>query len=192
MNRNQLLFSIFALTYLSVFYCTSNFLYTGKIDKENRTPRKVYVRERNRRICRLCVKESDRVSKFFSQVGKEKQFAAKVYMLFGLKVLEGDSDSNVLCEKCERKLESFWNFRNEILKAQESMSRNFSVKRVVTPPKKPASTYKVSKSGMNNMFHYLTSDHQGLIIVRKDFYISLIGIDFFVHTVYVSEILWNR
>ena len=53
------------------------------MDKENEsyklklTPKKVYNRQENKKICRLCVCEVTRFGRIFSKAGKAKIFLAK-------------------------------------------------------------------------------------------------------------------
>ena len=113
------------------------------MDKENEscklklTPKKVYNRQENKKICRLCVCEVTRFGRIFSKAGKAKHLFSKIVKITNIKILETDDLSDILCQKCERFLDSVVKFQTECQFNQKKLLQACSIKRVTSPPPQP-------------------------------------------------------
>ena len=104
------------------------------------TPRKIYNKNHDQRLCRLCGKESRRFSKIFSKPGKSKCLQRQIFLTTGTNILETDNLSDIICRNRERFIESVVTFRNECLKIQHTLSTSCSIKRVIPPIEQEHST----------------------------------------------------
>ena len=113
------------------------------MDKENEscklklTPKKVYNRQENKKICRLCVCEVTRFGRIFSKAGKAKHLSSKIAKITNINILETDDLSDILCQKCERFLDSVVKFQTECQFNQKKLLQACSIKRVTSPPAHP-------------------------------------------------------
>ena len=74
--------------------------FPGSMNKENTvtlkiTPRKIYNKNPDQRLCRLCGKEFRRFSKIFSKPGKSKCLQHQVFLTTGINILETDNLSGI-------------------------------------------------------------------------------------------------
>ena len=102
---------------------------------EKLTPKKLYMSSSDK-ICCLCTEESKRSFKLFSIAGKGRNICKKIETVTGIAVLESDG-SPVICQKCDRFVESVICFKKKCYENQLKLQRIFSVKRVISPPKVP-------------------------------------------------------
>ena len=84
------------------------------------TPRNIYSKNPDQRLCRLCGKVSKRFSKIFSKPGKSKCLQHQIFLTTGINILETDNVSDTICRNCERFIESVVTFSNECFKTQHT------------------------------------------------------------------------
>ena len=97
------------------------------------TPKKIYNKNPDQKICRLCGDEPSRCSKIFSKPGKNKNLHTKILQATGINILETDGLSDILCQTCERFVESASKFRYKCLQTQHKLSSVCSIKRIISP-----------------------------------------------------------
>ena len=97
------------------------------------TPRKIYYKNPDERLCRLCGKECRRFSKIFSKWGKSKCLQHDILLTTGIKILETDNLSDIICRNCKKFIESVVTFRNEGFKIQHTLSTSCSIKHATSP-----------------------------------------------------------
>lgn len=97
------------------------------------TPKKIYNKNPDQKICRLCGEEPSRCSKIFSKPGQNKKLHTKILQATGINILETDGLSDILCQTCERFLESASKFRSKCIQTQHKLSSVCSIKRVISP-----------------------------------------------------------
>ena len=77
-------------------------VFAGSMNKENTitlkiTPRKIYNKNPDQRLRRLCGKESGRFSKIFSKPGKSKCLQHQIFLTTGINILETGNLSDIIC-----------------------------------------------------------------------------------------------
>ena len=97
------------------------------------TPRNIYSKNPDQRLCRLCGKVSKRFSKIFSKPGKSKCLQHQIFLTTGINILETDNVSDTICRNCERFIESVVTFSNECFKTQHTLSTSCSIKHIISP-----------------------------------------------------------
>ena len=111
--------------------------FAGSMNKKNTvtlkiTQRKIYNKNPDQRLCRLCGKESRKFSKIFSKPGKSKYLQHQIFLTIGINISETDNLSDIICRDCERFIESAVSFRNECFKTQHTLSKSCSIKCVIS------------------------------------------------------------
>ena len=95
------------------------------------TPRKISARNP---VCRLCgnANETRHMLRIFSKSGKEKDLCFKVQKTCGIQITEDDTDSKVICRKCEAFVYKIYDFiqRGQAIQTQVQQTE-YSVKRCV-------------------------------------------------------------
>ena len=117
-----------------LLYILSIYLHSVDSDRENITPREIYFR--NKIVYRLCAEnQGERKRRIFVKAGTAKNLQEKIKTVTGVSVLQTDDTHDIICCKCERMVENCIAFRTSCQKAQEKLSKCYSVKRRISPPK---------------------------------------------------------
>ena len=96
------------------------------------TPSKIYKKNPDQPLCRLCGKESGRFSNISSKPGKSKCLQHQIFLNTGINILETDNLLDIISRNCKRFIESAVTFRNESFKTQHTLSTLCSIKRVIS------------------------------------------------------------
>ena len=99
------------------------------------TPRKQYYRWKNVNFCCVCGddKASNRYTKIFSTIGKEKKLSVQIYSLTGIKVehFEENAQSLKVYRACKGKLTKSNQFKSSAISALETVRERATAKRCV-------------------------------------------------------------
>lgn len=98
------------------------------------TPTKFYEKSSSTNHCRLCIQSSKKFSKIFSYAGKSKQTADRIRRVTGIGIIESDSVSNILCQKCNRFIESVIKFQDDCTANQTKAIPGVRIKRIISSP----------------------------------------------------------
>ena len=63
--------------------------------------------------CRLCLAKCDRFIRLFGKAGRSRDYVSKIDTILGIKIVEGDGFSDVLCQKCTRTIDRVDVFKNK-------------------------------------------------------------------------------